>query len=447
MASTSTLGPQPAVRWPRLPAATAAFPVADDGRIGFSFLVFCLYTFILIARPQDYLPALEPLRPALLFTVLTAAVTLLSRPQGTVSPFRLRETKLYLFFFAVMVAGIPLSLYPGGSFQYITDGILPNVVFFLLFLFHITTARRFKQIAFVLVLTNLFFTVVSLRNGDFSGGRYSTISGMFDPNDVASVEVSLLAFAVCVLLGSFGVGAKLLALASVVLGVLLALYTGSRGGLIGLITLFLLFLVIRVPRVTKFRKMVIVLALVAAAVLNSDKINIERYRTIVSLEDDYNTTSDQGRKAVWQRGLKIFSEHPLTGVGVSRFLEAIGRMRSGENVQSRWQAAHNSYLQVLVETGIFGAAAFLLLMARCIKTFYGLPRALARIQPASPDINDLGVVGPVLFAGFIGHLVVSFFLSHAYSLHFSLWFAVSASLTQIVASAPSAPAIQRPGTV
>jgi O-antigen ligase len=80
--------------------------------------------------------------------------------------------------------------------------------------------------------------------------------------------------------------------------------------------------------------------------------------------------SPQGREAsadtrllIWRGGVDIIKERPLTGTGIGTFVWAFPRFRpEGLNVQAN--AAHNDYLQISAETGIFGAfAVFWLLIA------------------------------------------------------------------------------------
>lgn len=46
-----------------------------DSRVRLSFIVFCLYAFVLVGRPQDFIPALVPFRLALLLSVVTPVVS------------------------------------------------------------------------------------------------------------------------------------------------------------------------------------------------------------------------------------------------------------------------------------------------------------------------------------------------------------------------------------
>src|SRR5262245_39111312 len=105
-------------RLDRARTATAVGTAAKSP-VGFAFVVFCLYTFVLVGRPQDYLPALAPFRLALVLTLVAAAATVFGGGHQEGSIFRHTETKLYYFLFAVMCIGIPFSIYRRASFNFV----------------------------------------------------------------------------------------------------------------------------------------------------------------------------------------------------------------------------------------------------------------------------------------------------------------------------------------
>lgn len=90
-----------------------------------------------------------------------------------------------------------------------------------------------------------------------------------------------------------------------------------------------------------------------------------RARSIYDMQD----VSNRGRLEIWRQGLKFAVAHPW-GVGVGNFIVSLdsGRGRSYEelsneinthyNLPKKYVSAHNLYLQVLVETGLAGLAAF-----------------------------------------------------------------------------------------
>ena len=430
------------------PAPHAAFadPRSRSDAGGLSFLLFCVYTFVFIGRPQDYVPMLASVRPAVLFTAVTVVMTLLLRKPSESGVFRMTETRIYLWFYAAMVAGIPLGIYARRSFDFVVTAYVMNVIFFLLFVHHVNSVARFKRVVVTLALAAVTFAFLGLAYGDFFSGRYATVSTMFDPNDVCFVVISLLMFPVVVLLGPYSRTARLLALAGVGAGMLLALYTASRGGLLGLATFLLLFLLMRIPGVGKSRKILLVIGLVAVAAMNTDKINLERYQTIGELSEDYNTVDETGRAIIWKRGMAIFAAHPLTGVGADNFPEAIGTWRRDQDMQPLWQSPHNSYVQVLTETGILGASPFLALIVTTLATLISLTR-----RARSLTGSGLEAVAPVFLTVFIAQLFNAFFLSQGYSVLFVLVFAATAVLRRITEplvsqNTPSGPQETQPST-
>jgi len=398
--------------------------IPAPSRPGTPFLLFCLYTFVLVGRPQDFIPSLAPLRLALVFTVLSCFVTLFQKREKFSNLFRQKESKLYFLFFGIMCAGIPFSIYRRASFNFVILRYVVNMYFFILCLLHLNTPEKFKRFVAVVMFCGLFFSIFGLLQGYFHAGRYSTGGDVFDSNDIAYIAISLFPFSISVLLGSYRLHAKILALTGLLLSVLLTLYTGSRGGFVGLMTLMFLFLFLPIQRVKKSYKAIVIMLLIALAIINVNKINMKRYLTLEDLSQDYNLTDEFGRKQIWKRGLQIFIENPITGVGVTGFAEAIGEMREKEDLPSQtWQTAHNSYLLVMAETGIFGGIVFIYLIGKCVKTF----NQFRKLKEASVE-TDFGTMSGFLLIGFIAQLFIAFFLSQGYSMIFSLYFAISAVL-------------------
>jgi O-antigen ligase len=336
-----------------------------------------------------------------------------------------RETRLYFCFFAAMIAGIPFSVYRPGSFDAVILKYSINMVYFFLFVAHMNSVLRLKQLAVVLLCAMLLLTSFGLVKGTFTEGRYDIGSSMYDPNDVAFVEVSLLALLVWILAASFSKLTKALALAGLIGGIILVLLTASRGGLLGLSTFLVLFLCLRVGRVSKAFKLALVAALVIAAATNAHRINLERLMTLSSIEDDYNFQAG-GRMDLWKRGWTLFLAAPLTGVGVEGFAKAIGDMRAAERGEiPEWQTAHSAYVLVLTETGIIGSVPFLLLIITCVITFN---RHRRHRESGEADLE--GLPG-LLLVGVGAQLVAAAFLSQAYSMFFTLTFAMSAALTRM----------------
>ena len=137
--------------------------------------------------------------------------------------------------------------------------------------------------------------------------------------------------------------------------------------------------------------------------------------TMRNPEEDYNYTETGGRVAIWKRGLGYMAEHPIVGVGLGNFgaAEAFSdRNRARTAAGKGWQtsAAHNSFIQAGVESGVTGLAIFLALLVVSIRACSW--RAPPNATPA--ELDELAIAR-ALAGGLVGYCVAGFFLSQAYS--------------------------------
>ncbi len=89
-----------------------------------------------------------------------------------------------------------------------------------------------------------------------------------------------------------------------------------------------------------------------------------------------NLTSINARETIWQAGWTIFKEHPIIGNGVNTFFNKFKMARQDEDRGKKGSYAHNCYLQMACDTGLFGLLAFLLFVAAVLlKSFRSLRSA------------------------------------------------------------------------
>ncbi len=96
------------------------------------------------------------------------------------------------------------------------------------------------------------------------------------------------------------------------------------------------------------------LAGASAFLLNSQFNN--RVHTIF----DMGYQSNSERVLLWKSSIHMFEEYPITGVGLGNFTKLYQeKYILPEAVERNLGHAHNNILHVLVETGIFGALAYI----------------------------------------------------------------------------------------
>lgn len=170
-------------------------------------------------------------------------------------------------------------------------------------------------------------------------------------------------------------GKGLILIATLVVGSAAAI-NGSRGSWVALavaIAVFALLCVVAYPGRIKAMAWggVLALALLALVTLAPERAMApvsERYATLQHLGEVKTVAS---RQLMVQKGLKLFCQSPIFGVGPARWREVAvpldipNILRQDQGYYNR-KTAHNSYIYILAETGLVGAVpvgAFLLYLA------------------------------------------------------------------------------------
>jgi O-antigen ligase len=158
--------------------------------------------------------------------------------------------------------------------------------------------------------------------------------------------------------------------------------------------------------------------------------------TIVS-DADYNHTEENGRLPIWHRGIGYMLQSPVFGVGPNNFGVAEGTLsplaeRQQFGVGVRWNAAHNSYIQVGAELGIPG----LIFFVGTIVTAFAALRQAGRNEAALAALSETGTrptapLTPALMASLLGFVVGAFFLSLAYSEMLYMLLALAVGLRKV----------------
>lgn len=402
---------------------------AQEPRKGM-FTIFQIWMFVIIGRPQDLIRSLIPFRPALALTALMLLIIIFKfGGRLHASVLLAGEGKKYLYFYVVMLLGIPLAYHRRVAFDYVLLSYINNVLFYYICVIMIDSLDKLKRVLLILAASTFFYAFFTLSAGTMSVGRFFTYGTMFDPNDIAYTLISLFPVSFFYLLHNEGFFKKILALINVAASTAVILLTGSRGGLLGLAAAVAALLLATGGGIKKSYKAILLsgVAVTTVVMLMSGSLNVERYMTIGSLEDDYNVSSEFGRFTIWERGAELLAQNPLTGVGVYCFPMAIGYLRSDTGAIPRWQVAHNSYVQIAVETGLIGFGLFMAMVASSLRTFI-------RCAWASSVTPQLRTIAALFIIAFTGHLTAAFFLTHGYSTLFTLFFALSSIVGRLRAA-------------
>ena len=388
---------------------------------GMIFTLFSIWSFILLCRPQDYLPFLGYLRPSLTLGLLTLLLYVLNA-KYTVK-FADSQLRLYKYLIIVMIVSVPFSYYRSASLM---DLIHYSSIAIFVFLLPslLNSISKLRALLFLYCLGIAIYALCTLAYGSFTEGRIS-FGSMFDPNDIAFFIISFVTFNLLFVTNNNRGYVRIISIINLIIGLLIIMKSGSRGGLLALITViaYLLFIKSSTFKVSFITKA----ALTAVVLLSLQFVNMnsERYKTIFDLQNDYNITGEEGRLSVWKTGIKLMFAHPFTGVGFNRFPEGVGRDREKRGLDSsKWQTAHNSLIQIGAETGIFGFILFCALSFNAFKIFSQIGK--------NTEIGELAKIGEFAKVGFLGHFISAMFLSQAYSVYWAFYIGFSAVLKRFV---------------
>jgi putative inorganic carbon (HCO3(-)) transporter len=127
---------------------------------------------------------------------------------------------------------------------------------------------------------------------------------------------------------------------------------------------------------------------------------------------------NRGRLLIWQASWQMFTDNPWWGVGFGAFIYTFPRYRLPGDPNELTLHAHNLPLTMAVETGVFGALAFLALIV--VVAWIGVARSLR----GPPENRMLRIGAVAAFTGAMAHQMVDGTLQ-AFHLGFAFWFLIA----------------------
>jgi len=121
----------------------------------------------------------------------------------------------------------------------------------------------------------------------------------------------------------------------------------------------------------------------------------------------FSTTGDNNRFRYWTTALQMIKAHPLLGIGLGTFM---GKFSEYSSVLLSPAYAHNCYLQIWAETGMFSFFSFIGFVGAIV--YLGIRKLF--------DSRNSLLLG--LLSGVVGFLVQSFFEVNLYSLRLAVLF-------------------------
>ena len=227
-----------------------------------------------------------------------------------------------------------------------------------------------------------------------------------DPNRFAAKVLPGAIIAIALMFIYKSLAIRLFLVAAIGIGVIAVLLSLSRGGLIAAA-----FVCLAAPLVIAGARGRVALATCGAIALAIGALFVltpPEARQRITESDGGN-----GRTDIWTVGWRMVEAHPANGVGAGNFeivsihyLIQPGAILRDEYFVTAPKVAHNSYLHVLAELGVFGLALYLTIIGIAMGCLYKAAQLGRRIRDRELSILAYGVFLAVLSA-----LVANFFIS------------------------------------
>ena len=339
---------------------------------------------------------------------------------------------------ALAVVVTPFSVWSGGSWSFL-DVVFSRILVFFLLVVALASSRRAIQkllwaaMSGVVLLAGFAISGASIF-AVYGGRAYASAS--YDPNDVAMMMVCTLPLAAFTAVASRGI-ARVIAAGVGLICLVATILTMSRGGFIGLLLVAILLL-FRLGTAGIAPRLCVLVTLVVCLAATAPAKYWEVMSTIWApdFRGEYLQSGVFPRLELWKRGLQLFIENPLTGVGIGMYEVAEGLSHGG---RGKWSAAHNSFLQLATELGLVGFTLFVALIALSIRS----ARRARRLSRSDPRLRDLGWISAAVETSLYAYVLEGFALSQAYSpmLYFLIGIATALRLELQRRQRPTDPAV------
>jgi O-antigen ligase len=386
-----------------------------------------------VGRIHQLFPALEALRPATLTGLLAIGLFWIDRRDDRrVRHVLIAPTKYLLALLVWMTLSVTGALVPGASFELVFNNFAKTALMFLVVAASVRTAHDVERLTMVYLAGATVYAAVVISRFEIGAGDAWRLGRLYyyDANDFATFAVTAMPFGVYLLHIGRSLLARAVAVVALFVLTLAFVRSGSRGGFIALVavTVFLVWRYTAIP----FRWRVGVAALVTFFVLAMASDQYWKQMNTILSDVDYNRTEESGRMQIWKRGVGYMFRHPVFGVGPGNFQAAEGTLspfagRQEFGIGVRWNAAHNSYIQIGAELGIPGLVMFVAI----IVTAFGALRRIARSGRELTGWSRSTPLTQALMASLIGFVVGAFFLSLAYAEMFYTLVALAAGLHKV----------------
>ena len=379
---------------------------------GTEFFVFMLYLLFVFLNPQNFVPGLKVLRPALLISAF-AFILFVANGQAQ-GAMKFPQSKLLVMLvglsFLATLKSIDFDISTSYWFYYIKA-----LFMYLLFLFAAANMRRINSVLWVMLLLMFVDVVVSLvmQKLNLIGYRLVSFDEDGGANDYALMILSMMPFALHFMEYATTKQKRWFSGACLLAFLLALMRTRSRMGFVGLI---LIMAQVLWAKRKKPIVIFVVLGLVMIALLNTHYAYFKRVESI-------DTQRAQGtRTKLWDQAYQLIQLKPWFGVGPGNYVKAkqyFGIPGDKEHV------AHNAFLELGAENGVIALAVYVLIAAVSLKN---LIYAEKHFRNRNDEFYNVSMATRIAYVVLLSAMVA---LSQQYNHFYFIFAALSARLKQL----------------
>ncbi|MCB0103937.1 MAG: O-antigen ligase family protein [Anaerolineales bacterium] len=339
------------------------------------------------------------------------------------------------------------------TFDYIKDIVILYVI-----LFSLRDWQSWRRAVWVLIIVTAVLSILGVYQiavgtttqeffrfstveiqGVFDGDQNGTsrIGGpVHDPNLWAQILVAVIAILLFRIIHEPDPLIKLFSIGLVTPMLIVLLDTYSRGGYLALMVVVALLLFVYETRKINPARIAMIVGALIIIIPFIPAGYVARFESLNLLSSDsagnssvYQDSSLRQRSSLMRTAALMFSRNPLLGVGAGNFRNNYQKYNEilGLELEIGEVEAHSLYLQVLSETGLLGAIAFLGIIVTTIYSMSKMMKSMDSSAIARLNISWLAS----LHLAIIGYLVAATFLHNVYIRYFWILIALSLSGMQV----------------
>jgi O-antigen ligase len=413
-------GPGPAAigtgsrRWSQL----VLVPTVLQEQAAWKSRLFFVYTFLIIARPQEFFLPI----PKFIFTFGIVAFIAITTQGALLQVLSSYFGRMFLGLGGLMLLSAPFGYWPAGCLKLVFAWI-PYLMLFFMGAQVLTHVQDVRRALYVLAASSVLISAMTIVFGGESLGRLRLSTGnLGNPNDLATIMLFCVPGWLLLWHRQENVfWSRLLAAAGISTCVANALRTGSRSGLIALSAMSLaVFFRLSLPK--KLLAAVLGTAVALAGFQMLPGAVKARYRVMLGhkqVDPEYEREqsaavgSSEDRTLLLQEGIKLAWQHPLLGVGVGQFPDVAGLDLRAQGRSGRWMNTHNAYTAIASEIGIPAFVIYLSILVGCWRATR-FPSSRGGYHPEEIELRNVAFCIRLALLSFC---INSFFTSIAYSFY------------------------------